>query len=181
MQREPYGCTLHVFKSTFQFWLMITSNPRAGYSFLQPLLFFLACCPCFYENCTVWGCTASPGTWEPREMTGMISPPSASVRACCYFIPSCHDWLKGSPDSLLFAVGVPQDSEGSMEVAALFTLSVSQACCEWLVFAGLWDCWGSWDFQDLRGFCINSLCESMSRQHCLITSCCLNTSGNMWV
>lgn len=97
MQRETYGCILHVFKSTFHFWLMITSNARVSYSFPQPLLFFLACCPCFYENCTVWGCTASPGTWDPREMTGVISPPSALVRVCCYFMPSCHVWLKGSP------------------------------------------------------------------------------------
>lgn len=39
MQRETYGCILYVFKSTFHFWLMITSNARVSYSFLQPLLF----------------------------------------------------------------------------------------------------------------------------------------------
>lgn len=173
MQREACDCILHVFKSTFHFWLMITSDPRVDYSSPQPLLFFLACCPCFDENHSVWGCTASPGTW-------VISPHLlwweyvviVSLMPCL---------IEGLTPWSLVCCGVPQDSVGSTEVPALFTLSVSQACCELLVL-----CWALGvlrflGFSGLRGSCINSLCERTSSQPCLITSCCLVTSGNIQV
>lgn len=102
---SPVGCAernLWLYFAHVQVYLSLLANDNLkskGWLLIPTATaFFLACCPCFDENCSVWGCAASRGTW-------VIPSPSALVRVCCYCIPSFQVWLKGSPDGLLFAVG----------------------------------------------------------------------------
>lgn len=131
MQRETHGCTLHVFKSTFQFWPMITSNPH-----FHSHCFFLSLLPLFLWKLYSMGLYSSPWHLRASGDDRHDFTPICFGESMLLFYPLMSQLIEGLTWWSLVCCGVPQDSVGSMEVPALFTLSISQVCYEWLVF-----CW----------------------------------------
>lgn len=110
------------FKSTFHFWL-IASNPRVSCSFHSHCFFS-------WPAVLVFMITVQYGAVQ------LPLAPGSLRRWQVWFQPHLLWWeyVEGLTWWSLVCCGVPQCSLGSMEVPALFTLSISEACCELLVF-----------------------------------------------
>lgn len=132
-----------------------------------------------WSRMALWGCTYS-FLRHLGALGGDRHPICLEERCVVFLLPHVTVSLQNSPKlagscSLRCSSGFCQRSEEACTVCSL-----CKAGMLWII-SPLLGLSSFWDFKDLHRSCINSLCESRSRQPRLITSCCLSITGNMWV